>query len=202
MPSTCSQANLLLQDGAGVGSFCDVLGCTATQEDPDTGGLQQITGWEFAGKGIYEGLDENGEPNFVDQYGLFPIWTDVDPGSDYLAQGPAANNGYMVVNGNYVFPTKIDKYNPMEQGKDNYHDLNTFCSTHVTVDQTTGRCRAMWTWSTLSRFQRVPSLPSFGRSCMWSMTGSLIWSIERQACTSFPQEGASANDSRDCNMVV
>jgi hypothetical protein len=67
MPSTCSQANLLLQDGAGVGSFCDVLGCTATQEDPDTGGLQQITGWEFAGKGIYEGLDENGEPNFVDQ---------------------------------------------------------------------------------------------------------------------------------------
>ncbi|HTC48904.1 MAG TPA: hypothetical protein VK722_16385 [Candidatus Aquilonibacter sp.] len=142
MPSTCSQANLLLQDGAGVGSFCDVLGCTATQEDPDTGGLQQITGWEFAGKGIYEGLDENGEPNFVDQYGLFPIWTDVDPGSDYLAQGPAANNGYMVVNGNYVFPTKIDKYNPMEQGKDNYRDLNTFCSTHVTVDQTTGQVQS------------------------------------------------------------
>jgi hypothetical protein len=48
----------------------------------------------------------------------------------------------MVVNGNYVFPTKIDKYNPMEQGKDNYRDLNTFCSTHVTVDQTTGQVQS------------------------------------------------------------
>jgi hypothetical protein len=103
MPSTCSQANLLLQDGAGVGSFCDVLGCTATQEDPDTGGLQQITGWEFAGKGIYEGLDENGEPNFVDQYGLFPIWTDVDPGSDYLAQGQPQTTGTWLSMGTMSF---------------------------------------------------------------------------------------------------
>ena len=42
------------------------------------------------------------------------------------------------VNGSYVCPTNIDKYNPMERGKTNLRDFNLFCSTHVTIDQTTG----------------------------------------------------------------
>ncbi len=55
----------------------------------------------------------------------------------------AANNGYMVVNGNYVFPSNIDnKYNLMEKGKSNFRDLNPLCSTHVTVDQTTGQTQS------------------------------------------------------------
>jgi hypothetical protein len=46
----------------------------------------------------------------------------------------------MNVNGNYVCPSSIDnKYNGMEKGKDNFRDFNPFCSTHVTVDQTTGQ---------------------------------------------------------------
>jgi RHS repeat-associated protein len=53
----------------------------------------------------------------------------------------AANNGggCQNVNGATVCPTTIDKYNPMERGKTNLRDFNLFCSTHVTIDQTTGQ---------------------------------------------------------------
>jgi RHS repeat-associated protein len=54
-----------------------------------------------------------------------------------------ANNGYIVVNGNYLFPSNIDnKYNLMEKGQSNYRDLNPLCSTHATVDQTTGQTQS------------------------------------------------------------
>jgi hypothetical protein len=45
----------------------------------------------------------------------------------------AANNGSggcQNVNGSYVCPTNIDKYNPMEREKTNLRDFNLFCSTH------------------------------------------------------------------------
>jgi len=61
-----------------------------------------------------------------------------------FAGGPGnvpANNGggCQNVNGTTVCPTTIDKYNPMERGKTNLRDFNLFCSTHVTIDQTTGQ---------------------------------------------------------------
>jgi len=53
-----------------------------------------------------------------------------------------ANNGSggcQNVNGSYVCPTTVDKYNLMEKGKTNLRDFKLFCSTHVTIDQTTGQ---------------------------------------------------------------
>lgn len=60
----------------------------------------------------------------------------------WYLKSEAANNGSggcQNVNGSYVCPTNIDKYNPMERGKTNLRDFNLFCSTHVTIDQTTGQ---------------------------------------------------------------
>lgn len=55
----------------------------------------------------------------------------------------AANNGYIVVNGQYVFSSSLDNnYNAMEKGYSNFRDLKSFCSTHVTVDQTTGQTQS------------------------------------------------------------
>jgi RHS repeat-associated protein len=72
-----------------------------------------------------------------------PIYDTVYPNWGLLNLPRAANNGYMVVNGNYVFPSNIDnKYNLMEKGKSNFRDLNPLCSTHVTVDQTTGQTQS------------------------------------------------------------
>jgi len=60
-----------------------------------------------------------------------------------FAPAVAANNGYIVVNGNYLFPSNIDnKYNRMEKGQSNYRDLNPLCSMHATVDQTTGQTQS------------------------------------------------------------
>ncbi len=69
----------------------------------------------------------------------------------------AANNGYMVVNGHYVFPSNIDnKYNLMEKGQSNFRDLNPLCSTHVTVDQATGQ-----TQSHIDLFNPSVPLPAY-----------------------------------------
>jgi hypothetical protein len=57
----------------------------------------------------------------------------------------AANNGSggcMNVNGNYVCPSTVDKYNLMEKGKTNLRDFNITCSTHVTIDQSTGQVQS------------------------------------------------------------
>jgi hypothetical protein len=48
----------------------------------------------------------------------------------------------MNVNGNYVCPTTVDKYNLMEKGKTNLRDFNITCSTHVTIDQSTGQVQS------------------------------------------------------------
>jgi hypothetical protein len=58
--------------------------------------------------------------------------------------GPATNvsGGCMNVNGSYVCPTTVDKYNPMEKGQDNLRDFNDMCSTHVTIDQSTGQVKS------------------------------------------------------------
>lgn len=66
-----------------------------------------------------------------------------NPFTPFVKNGSAANNqssGCMNVNGSYVCRSTIDnKYNQMEKGKDNYRDFNPFCSTHATIDQTTGQ---------------------------------------------------------------
>ena len=59
--------------------------------------------------------------------------------------GGAANNGSggcMNVNGNYVCPTTVDKYNLMEKGMTNLRDFNITCSTHVTIDQSNGQVQS------------------------------------------------------------
>lgn len=48
----------------------------------------------------------------------------------------------MNVNGNYVCPTIVDKYNLMEKGQTNLRDFNFTCSTHVTIDQSTGQVQS------------------------------------------------------------
>jgi hypothetical protein len=48
----------------------------------------------------------------------------------------------MNVNGNYVCPTTVDKYNLMGKGKTNLRDFNITCSTHVTIDQSTGQVQS------------------------------------------------------------
>ena len=59
-----------------------------------------------------------------------------------FADPVSANSSMMIVNGNYVFPTTVDKYNLMEKGKTNLRDFNFTCSTHVTIDQSTGQVQS------------------------------------------------------------
>jgi RHS repeat-associated protein len=56
--------------------------------------------------------------------------TVVGNGLDLFLASPANND---------LHPTTVDKYNPMERGKTSLRDSNWFCSTHVTIDQTTGQ---------------------------------------------------------------
>ena len=107
-----------------------VITCAGCQIRRDESGQwEQIVGWEWR-----TALTLDGDK--VDE--LAAVWQDIaDPTT---AGGPAnSGGGCMNVNGSYVCPTNIDKYNPMERGKTNLRDFNLFCSTHVTIDQTTGQ---------------------------------------------------------------
>jgi RHS repeat-associated protein len=149
MPASCNLVAQLVQDeGFSQMTNCDIFGCTQITCGLDnTNNCLQVVGWYYdANKIKFNGYDESGEPQWTSAAGFYPIYDEVDP--DLLAQGPgrnntAANNGSgvcMNVNGNYVCPSSIDnKYNGMEKGKDNFRDFNPLCSTHVTVDQTTGQ---------------------------------------------------------------
>jgi hypothetical protein len=77
-------------------------------------------------------------------------------GSAASAFGIAPNN-CMVVNGSTVCKSPIDKLNPMENGKTNYRDALPLCSTHATVDNSTGA-----TQSHTDLFNPQSSIPSIG----------------------------------------
>jgi RHS repeat-associated protein len=130
LDTSCAAASTLLQDGAiSGGTMCSLFGCTTTAMLD--GVLQRVVGWQW--KEVYEGRDKDGDAIFSP--GLAPIWDPYDP--TLLAQG-AANNG----NPNCISPgvceSPIDKLNLMEIGKTNYRDPFSFCSTHTTVDNSTG----------------------------------------------------------------
>jgi hypothetical protein len=54
-------------------------------------------------------------------------------------RGAAPNKNCMVVNGTTVCKSSIDIANLMELGKTSYRDALPFCSTHVTVNNSTGQ---------------------------------------------------------------
>src|SRR5260370_14458261 len=66
-----------------------------------------------------------------------------------------APNNCIVVNGSTVCKSPIDKLNPMEKGKTSYRDSLPICSTHVTVDNSTGE-----TQSHTDLFNPQGSIPS------------------------------------------
>ena len=56
-----------------------------------------------------------------------------------FAGGPG---GCMSVEGHFVCPSELDnRFNLMEKGKSNYRDFNYVCSTHVTIDNSTGKIK-------------------------------------------------------------
>jgi hypothetical protein len=95
-----------------------------------------VVGYEqFGGAVCSDSCDGSGTPDEI----AYPIYGLIgETFSDSGGAGGvlmAANNGPDTG----LHPTTVDKYNPMERGKTSLRDSNWFCSTHVTIDQTTGQ---------------------------------------------------------------